>query len=419
VREECALASLLAASATIFEGAACEGVHQLAGNKAMLTYRLGERPACLSPQLTAMAARAYEQLSAAGRAILRALSEEGCDAQDTPLTAVMEPDPLPRGAVGSSLLTLFEYYGVGAGAAPHTDCGLLTLVHASAGGLEVHSAARGWQPLHCRRGQIAVLVGETLQYASAGALPPCLHRVLAPAAGATRRSLVLRLRGDPGALLPQGAGMFGWCSTVDEFERLFRLTHASVNAPAGGGASEAAAVGSGALVAPAAAFAEPAHQWCSAADAVLNTPLLTHLVVHHLCSDSTGKSLACAEATCVALRRAIRPVWRDICLFLVPSSPEPADGTDAVTHWRRLFRRYVSTITICFNLLSGDQMCFKIKGCTRLGDVFEAFAYRRRHPREFYRFIVEGQFIEDDETAGSLGLHDGADLFVVMKLRGD
>ena len=184
-----------------------------------------------TPDVVARAApRAYARLSAAGRAVLAALSWSrlagGGAEPPVDLGALCEPAPLPPQRQGASLLSLFRYEAGGGAAAPHVDRGLLTLVASTDAGLELRDAAdeTRWVPLTLQHGDVAVLVGATLAAATGQRLRAATHRVVAQQT--PRSSVVLRLRGAPQALLPR--------ISVAEFERTFDQAHVSVNRDGGG-----------------------------------------------------------------------------------------------------------------------------------------------------------------------------------------
>lgn len=168
------------------------------------------------------APRAYASLSAAGRAVLRALSwcrrADGGESSPVDLCALCEQAPLPPQRRGASLLSTFRYEAGGA-AAPHVDRSLLTLVACTDGGLELRGKADSWVQLQLQRGEAAVLVGATLTAVVSLQLRAAMHRVVPQAT--SRVSAALRLRGVPEALLPR--------VSVGAVEKAFDQAHIPVN----------------------------------------------------------------------------------------------------------------------------------------------------------------------------------------------
>ena len=219
--------------------------------------RLGSRAPQLPVELACLASLA-RRLLAAGRGCLHALEHASVPShpsQPAPgrapgpafsAAALLDAAPLHAGATSSSPLTALSYAPATApspapsstasaqpGAPPHTDRGLLTLVFSTQPGLEVRLDPQApWAAVPSGERTIALLPGELLQYVTRGAVPAVEHRVEAPPPGQpARRSLVLRLRGRPGAALLRGPGVFGRYGDVVEFDAAFEASHCSVNRP--------------------------------------------------------------------------------------------------------------------------------------------------------------------------------------------
>ncbi len=403
-----ALSELLLASGELFAPGKSYAT-QLAGNKALVEYRRGLIPllqaaGLLPPQhsnLFTSAESAYASLAAAGRATLEALSASQYVAHDVvyplaeplgQLSSLLEADPPTAGApaVSSSVLTFLQY-GAGAEAVPHTDRGLLTFVYAAQEGLQVRlRGSEEWTPAPAEAHMILVFAGEALQVATGNAVRACVHRVVPGAQ--QRRSVVLRLRGDPAAAIPLTYGPYFGCRTLGGMEAMFQATHASVNVPAV------------ALPAPPAAQAPPAAVVVnrlpkSPAEAVLSSADLVDLIVRLLADNA--RALATAERVCRALHAAASQHWRPLCLRMLSQCRDPhlprCIPADDGAQWRMLYRCLRTPIE--FNIKDMDTpLWFKTRMLTRLGVVFQAYCARKRVDMANMRFLLNGQPLSFRET---------------------
>ena len=66
----------------------------------------------------------------------------------------------------------------------------------------------------------------------------------------------------------------------------------------------------------------------------------------------------------------------------------------------------------------GHEIFFKIKDTTKLKKVFEAYYKKTNLPNGGARFIFDGNRIEDDSTAKSLGLSEGDAIDVMLQQTG-
>ena len=239
-------------------GGVKEVVHYRAGdevNRFPWHLRSSATVAHLVPPLSSALHDAFAELGAVSRLLLQAMSlATGGHQYD--LARLLDDAPLAAGAASTSVLSLFRYHaarssaaaagagGAGAsarshgvaptstaaaGAAPHVDRGLLTLVRSGTAGLRVKDASSGeWVDVStiggCDADAVVVLCGDTLRAATGGVFTAVTHEVLSgPAA---RKSLAMRVRGREDAVLSSG-------KTVGAVMEAFAASHMSVNAPPG------------------------------------------------------------------------------------------------------------------------------------------------------------------------------------------
>ena len=405
------LGELLADSTGALDQAVAQGpqppVKALAGDKLLLEYRLNEPLAKIEwrgersvygdtepMRLRYGIEQGYCTLTGLGRLVLEVLSDAAeplqrvLGASGEALDGLMEDyfSPAPD-EVGASLLSLFRY-AQGSGAAPHTDAGLLTLVFCAAPGLELHTAAGGWQPLAGGVTHVVVLAGELLQYCSSNAVPPALHRVVT---GQPRHSVVLRLRAPPRTLLPRGLGVFGRFATAAAFERDFRDTHASVNALPCASPQYEDPTPPTALHAPLPDPVPRAAGGVSAAEMVLRSPILCARIADALHDDS-GRGLARAELLCRAMRDAVAPRWHALCLRRMGRGrlPHDLDPAGDVARWRRLHRDFSRPISVGIASLEYRKDTFTVRNDLPLGRLYQAYCSKRRLPLRDMRFYYDG-----------------------------
>ncbi|KAI1265968.1 Clavaminate synthase-like protein [Xylariaceae sp. FL1019] len=90
-------------------------------------------------------------------------------------------------ALDSDILTSPEEITVKLSCTPHTDSGILTLLHQdSTGGLEVLNASKQWVPAPYLSGSIVVNIGDLMAQVSGGVFCATMHRVRAPPEGRTK-----------------------------------------------------------------------------------------------------------------------------------------------------------------------------------------------------------------------------------------
>ena len=439
-REVVMLGEALGASATLFAPRHAGLTTPLHGGKAMVEYRAGDAAAGTAPALPTHVRRAaevaHELLAAVGAATLRAL----CGTYDPhdvafPLaTPVMDLEallgqsmPSTRGSgsgsararaatatpAGDSVLT-FLHYGSGAEAAAHTDRGLLTLVYAVEAGLQLRLRGAGgaWTVPPVQAHMLLVFAGECLQLATGNAVPATLHRVVP--CGAARRSLVLRLRAHTQAPLPLTYGLYWRCANVAAFNARFAATHSSVNEPL--------CVPSAQAVAPVAPLTTGTGEQLpgSLAECVLATSDLAALLVAPL--GDNAAALARAECVCRALRDAVAPHWRRLCLALVgrhgtellPRCIPPNDARQ----WRTLHRCMTCDVNL---IIRGPEHAahFKLRRLTNMDQVFGAYCTKFQLARNSIRFLIDGQRLGRSATPYTLRLAEGDSIDAMMEQVGD
>ena len=450
-----ALKAALAASDALFaprsDGAAAT---PLVGGKALVEYRSGADAPTVPAGVALSAERAHACLVSAGRDILRALNSFGAllgkshalEGHVVVHEVLLEPPSAPRrrdrrrradaaaaaaAAVepsGSPSVLTFLHYDAGAQAAPHTDRGLLTLVFAEQAGLEVRMrGSETWTAPALSPNSVLVFAGECLQVATGNVVRACVHRV-APGA-APRRSLVMRMRAHPEAGLPLVFGQYWRCATVREFNARFAATHSSVNEPL-----------RVLPLAPAAASVvrrgvSTRSVAISLVEIVLALPELAAAIAHALGDDV--KALASAELVCRALRDAVAPHWRRICLACradprpehlarfaklgTPELPSCIVATDARQWCALLFHLAVlgGSITIKIKDQDFSEVHFKVKRATTFGKIFDAYCTKKHLPRDHVRFQFDGNRIFDVQTPQEMEMEDGDSVDAMMEQVGD
>lgn len=326
----------------------------------------------------------------------------------------MEKPRLEEYERGCSALTLFRY-SAGAGAAEHTDMGLLTIVYARDPGLELRTSA-GWQALHCS-GALVILAGATLEAATGGSVRAALHRVVPQ--NTPRCSVVMRVRGAPNAPLP---------GTVADFEERFRRTHGSINAPRAPDlyinlhAEELLDGAAGSP--PDAAVAALCLEDASPAERVLAIPALAALIADAIAAiDDSGVTLARAELVCPALRAAVAPHWAAKCAELCRGAmfrlPRALSRTGDATQWKRLYRIFMRGICLCVKDQEGSLTHVTVTKFIALSRLFDSYCARKRIARHGVRFLFDGCRILDHQTPMDLEMVDGDAIDVMMDQCGD
>jgi small ubiquitin-related modifier len=438
-----ALSETLGASAVLFAPRNAGCATQLLGGKALVEYRRGGGGAdesaarALPARVRSCAEGSHALLTAAGRAVLRALSST-YEAHDVAypmaapireLDALLEPADAHGGArrsaaaASASVLT-FLHYGDGAEAAPHTDRGLLTLAYAAQAGLEVRlrgAAADAWTAPPVAAHTLVVFAGECLQLATGNAVRAVVHRV---APGAARRSLVMRLRANPDAALPLTFGPYWRCATVRAFNDRFTATHSSVNEPvrtlAPAAPAAVAVAGAGASSA-AAARASPA-------EAVLATADLAAAIVRFLGDDAAA--LARVELVCVSLRDAVAPHWRRMCVALSAGAgtnwrgalrvplPRCIVAADA-RQWRTLHRCMTGLMLLRVKDQESCVVQLRVRANMRWRKLADAYCLRKELCRDDVRFLLDGQRVSEEATPYELRIEDGHAVDAMMAQVGD
>lgn len=436
-----ALRAALRASDPLFAGASGDGpLPATLGGCALLQYRGGSDT--MPAGFAAVADRALASLDAAGRVLLRALN--GARDLDTfvhlcdiahpisepvaQLESLLKPLAAPRNSrrrkaadsesSADNALT-FQRYAPGAEAAPRTDSGLLTLVFAEQAGLEV--CLRGsetWTAPALTPDTVLVFVGECLQLATGNMMRACMYRVARAAAPLT--SLVMSLNANPEAPLPLVYGRYWRCATVREFNARFAASQASAIEPAPPRI----------LARRSPRFAAP-----SIAEYVLALPGLAAAIVEALGNDI--KALAAAERVCVALRDAVAPHWRRLCLRLVPPLLQPRPewvvqalrgrnpkhnrllepalpqcivSTDA-RQWCALFGGLAST-HIHLRIVCADEPAvhFRVGLRNHWRKIADAYCVKKGLDRALVHFSFNGRHLLDADTVYELRMSNGTDV---------
>ena len=105
-------------------------------------------------------------------------------------------------------------------------------------------------------------------------------------------------------------------------------------------------------------------------------------------------------ATTTMRQHAIRPGSRIVVLG-------PAD------------RELPGPITILVKDASGETLMFKVRPTTKMVKILQTYASKRGVSPESIRFIVGGERVKDDSTAGGLDLQDGGVVHVMLEQTGD
>mmetsp|Transcript_21453 Transcript_21453/g.46788 ORF Transcript_21453/g.46788 Transcript_21453/m.46788 type:complete len:100 (-) Transcript_21453:254-553(-) len=64
---------------------------------------------------------------------------------------------------------------------------------------------------------------------------------------------------------------------------------------------------------------------------------------------------------------------------------------------------------------NGEETQFKIKKATKMGKVFKAYAERKGISQSSLRFLLDGDRVQDDQTAKMLELEDGDQIDAVLE----
>lgn len=64
---------------------------------------------------------------------------------------------------------------------------------------------------------------------------------------------------------------------------------------------------------------------------------------------------------------------------------------------------------------NGEETQFKIKKTTKMGKVFKAYAERKGISQSTLRFLLDGERVNDDQTAKMLELEDGDQIDAVLE----
>jgi hypothetical protein len=445
-RDAEALRAALRASEPLFadSGGDAPLATQLDGGYALLEHRGGT---ALPAGLVTLADCAFAFLDGAGRALLRALS--GAPELDTALHPCDVAHPLslrlpvaqldsllkPPGApcyrrlrkAGSPSLdnaSTLRFYRCSARAdsVPCTFCNMLTLVFAEQAGPEVslHGSQAWTAPAP---DTVLVFVGECLQLATGNMVGACGYRT---ALAATQRtSLVMSLDADPDAPLPLVFGRFWRCDTVGKFNVRAAALRTSEKEPA---TQRTVACSSAGLAAR------------SIAASVLELPELAAAIVGALGDDFAG--LAAAELVCVALRDAVAPHWRRLCLLrlvppldpspdwfshesapdtnrlLVPELPLCIVASDA-RQWRALLH-CVAKRSIWLRVMRGDvsAMLFKFPVRIRWGQIAAACCTKLGLDRALVHFSFNGRRILDSDKVFEVRLPHGATIQATVEQAG-
>jgi hypothetical protein len=430
------LKEALGASDLLFGGSARPDT-QLVGGKSLVEYRSGADAPIVPAEVAPSAELAHACLVAAGRDILGALNgtypgkSDAVNGGIDEHQALLEPESAPRrrdrrravaaaAAAGEpsgspSVLTWLSY-DAGAQAAPHTDRGLLTLVFAEQAGLEICMRSSGaWIAPPVGPNAVLVFAGECLQLATGNVVRACVHRV-APGR-VPRRSLVMRLRARPDAELPLVYGPYWRCATVREFNARFAATHSSVNEPVRVSPPSQAA----ASRVPVRASAR--RGVVSLMETLLTLPELAAAIAHALGDDV--KALARAELVCRALRDAVAPHWRRICLACEPA-PRPEHltryaelelpscivATDA-RQWCFLLGRmahigkHMSECITVKVIEDSMEVHFRVLPGTKCGKIFDAYCMKKQRHRRQLMFLWNGQRAPWEQTLRELEMEDG------------
>lgn len=67
----------------------------------------------------------------------------------------------------------------------------------------------------------------------------------------------------------------------------------------------------------------------------------------------------------------------------------------------------VQSIVVRVRDMTGEETHFRIRVTTRLNTIFRAYARRKGVPIHSFRFLIEGDHVNPEDTPTSLGLEDG------------
>jgi len=241
----------------------------------------------------------------------------------------------------------------------HVDRGLVTVVVQQTAGLEVF-CQREQKWVRVPEDACVLLVGHTLEAASAGAFQAVKHRVVltspssssSSAPSANRLSMTFHIRARLGA-------------TVDNSEVPVGIRRSLANTP----------------------------NFVTVKD-VLRRFAATH-------SSVTGHNEGNEEeGDCSNGQREKRHQ-------VTPSAPPSSASSDN------------RTILIVVRDMTNEHHCFKVKRCTRLSKLFLVYAERKGISRNAMRFLLDGEFIKSDATPASLDLEDGNCIDCMLEQQGD
>jgi small ubiquitin-related modifier len=243
----------------------------------------------------------------------------------------------------------------------------------------------------------------------------CVHRVVPGAA--PRRSLVMRLRANPDAALPLTFGPYWRCATVRAFNDRFAATHSSVNEP----------VRALAAPAPVAAAGASAPSATSLAETVLATADLAAAIVRCLGDDAVA--LARAELVCTALRDAVAPHWRRMCLALRDAATDRFSGVGLLLprciiaadarQWRTLHRCLTGQTCVRVKDQRNMVVQFLVERCTRWEKLRDAYCHKKNLCGHEVRFLFDGQRIGRTASPYALRMDDGDTVDAMMEQVGD
>jgi small ubiquitin-related modifier len=153
---------------------------------------------------------------------------------------------------------------------------------------------------------------------------------------------------------------------------------------------------------------------------VLSTADLAAAIVRCLGDDAAA--LARAELVCAALRDAVAPHWRRLCLELVQRRPAalPAciPAGDA-RQWRTLHRCMTGTVRLVVKDQDNRVVGFNVRRCTKYEKIFNAYCMEKRLQREQVRFLFDGQRINAMSTPYDLRVLDDDSMDAMMEQVGD
>jgi small ubiquitin-related modifier len=140
------------------------------------------------------------------------------------------------------------------------------------------------------------------------------------------------------------------------------------------------------------------------------------------CLGDDAAALARAELVCAALRDAVAPHWRRLCLELVQRRPAalPAciPAGDA-RQWRTLHRCMTGTVRLVVKDQDNRVVGFNVRRCTKYEKIFNAYCMEKRLQREQVRFLFDGQRINATSTPYDLRVLDDDSMDAMMEQVGD